>query len=112
MEITSNFMPTSDDTRPATNIGIIFVIVITLATNATIGVSTLCYCLVMKVEPNTALLTALIGIVNFVLGAIGGMLVKTSPTEATKQQPSADVPVPVAVVNKRSEPVPTEEAKT
>ena len=103
--------------KPETNKGVIFVIVSTLAVNATIGMATLAYCLVSNTEPNAALLTAFVAIVNFVLGAISGMLVKTSPTEATKQPlpnppspaPTGDNPTPVQVVNAPNAPVPTEE---
>ena len=98
----------------------IFLIILTLAVNATIGVGTLAYCLISQTEPNAALLTAFVAIVNFVLGAISGMLVKTSPTEATKQPlpnppspppPTNDNPTPVQVVNTPVNPVPTEEQK-
>ena len=107
--------------KPSTNKGVIFVIVCTLAVNATIGMGTLAYCLIFKVEPNAALLTAFVAIVNFVLGAISGMLVKTSPTEATKATPVAPLPPPipptdgepteVVVTNKPTDPVPTTETK-
>lgn len=99
--------------EPQTNKNVIFVIVLTLAVNGTMGMGTLAYCLVYKVEPNTALLTAFVAMVNFILGAISGMLVKTSPTETTKQPlpnpPSPNgAPVPVEVVNEPSDPVPVE----
>ena len=106
--------------KPETNKGVILVIVLTLAVNATIGMATLAYCLISQTEPNAALLTAFVAIVNFVLGAISGMLVKTSPTEATKQPlpnppspppPTNDNPTPVQVVNQPTDPVPTEEQK-
>ena len=106
--------------KPETNKGVILVIVLTLAVNATIGMATLAYCLISQTEPNAALLTAFVAIVNFVLGAISGMLVKTSPTEATKQPlpnppspppPTNDNPTLVQVVNQPTDPVPTEEQK-
>jgi len=100
--------------KPSTNKGVIFVIVCTLAVNATIGMATLAYCLVFKVEPNAALLTAFVAIVNFVLGAISGMLVKTSPTEATKAPPP-DTPsnghITATIDNPPDDPVPTVETK-
>ena len=106
--------------KPETNKWMIFLIILTLAVNATIGVGTLAYCLISQTEPNAALLTAFVAIVNFVLGAISGMLVKTSPTEATKQPlpnpPSPPMPMnanptQVEVVNTPVNPVPTEEQK-
>ncbi len=100
-----------------TNKGVIFLVVGGLIANGTIGMSSLAYCLVFKVEPNTALLTAFVGIVNYILGAISGMLVKTAPTETTKQPlptaPQASLPAngvtPVQVVNPPTDPVPTVE---
>jgi hypothetical protein len=98
-----------------TNKNVIFIIIVTLALNATIGLSTLAYCLVMKIEPNQVLLTAFISIITGLLGIIGGMLTKTSPTETTKQPlpnpptppPTNENPTPVEVVNAPTDPVPT-----
>jgi hypothetical protein len=97
---------------PSTNKGVIFVIVITLAGNATILVCTLAYCVIFKIDPNTVLLTAIIALVNYILGAISGMLVKTSPTSATAS-PSAPSgsPAQVLVANTPDDPVPTTETK-
>lgn len=102
----------------ATNRNVIFVIVLTLALNATVGLSTLAYCLVMKIEPNQVLLTAFISIITGLLGIIGGMLTKTSPTETTKSFP--EIPTngitlggpatQVEVVNEPDNPVPTVDA--
>lgn len=101
--------------QPQTNLRIIMIVVITLAVNATVGLSTLAYCLVMKIEPNQVLLTAYLSIVTGLLGLIGGMLSKTSPTETTKVAtvvphliPPTD-PTPVQVVNEASSPVPVKE---
>lgn len=94
---------------PQTNMRVIMIVVITLALNATIGLSTLAYCLVFKIEPNQVLLTAYLSIVTGLLGLIGGMLTKTSPTETTKA--TAGVPAKVTVVNPTSDPVPTTEQK-
>ena len=101
--------------KPETNKTVIFLVVLTLAVNATIVVATLAYCLATGRELNAALLTAFVGVGNYVLGAISGMLVKTSPTEATKATPvqsTSDNPTPVQVVNTPNSPVPTEETKT
>lgn len=102
--------------QPQTNMRIIMIVVITLALNATLGISTLAYCLVMKIEPNQVLLTTFLSIVTGLLGLIGGMLTKTSPTEATKvapitTAPTPESPTPVQVVNQPTEPVPTEDVK-
>lgn len=92
---------------------IIMIVVITLALNATLGISTLAYCLVMKIEPNQVLLTTFLSIVTGLLGLIGGMLTKTSPTETTKVATVAPTltpnsPTPVQVMNQPTDPVPTD----
>ena len=103
--------------QPQTNMRVIMIVVITLALNATVGLSALGYCLVMKVEPNQVLLTAYISIITGVLGIIGGMLTKTSPTETTKATPIPPplppngAPAQVEVVNTPAAPVQTEEVK-
>ena len=102
---------------PQTNMRVIMIVVITLALNATVGLCTLAYCLVTKVEPNQVLLTAYLSIITGLLGVIGGMLSKTSPTETTKVAavipplvpPTA--PTQVQVVNEPDAPVPTVETK-
>jgi hypothetical protein len=97
--------------QPDTNKGVILVVVATLAFNATLGLTALAYCLIFKVAPDQVLLTAFISIITGQLGVIGGMLTKTSPTQATAQT----IPVPalsqVHVTNKPDDPVPTTEAK-
>lgn len=76
------------------------------------GMCVLGYCLIFKVEPNVALLTTFVGIVNFLFGAVSGMLVKTSPTETTKAAPVVAPPIETVITNKPDNPVPTtEEAK-
>jgi hypothetical protein len=105
-------MPANNETeKPQTNKAIIVIVVLALAVNGTIGVGTLSYCLIMGRELNVALLTAFVAIINFIFGAISGMLVKTSPTETTKLTepipPPSDAPTPVEVVNKPTDPVPT-----
>jgi hypothetical protein len=106
--------------QPQTNMRIIMIVVITLALNATVGLSTLAYCLVFKIEPNQVLLTAYLSIVTGLLGLIGGMLTKTSPTETTKVPPPVPPtngitvggpPAKVEVVNTPAAPVQTEEVK-
>ena len=106
--------------KPETNKIIIIFVVLTLAINATIGVLVLGYCIITGRSVDPVLLTPFVGIVNFVLGAVAGMLVKTSPTESTRQPlpnpPSPppltnDNPAKVEVVNTPTDPVPTEEQK-
>lgn len=108
--------------QPQTNKSVIFLVVLTLAINATIGLCALEYCLVTKIQPDQVLLTAFISIITGLLGVLGGMLVKTSPTESIKQplpnppSPSpppisSDNPLPVKVENQLADPVPTVEAK-
>lgn len=102
------------DDSPSTNKGVIFVVVTTLAFNATLGLVALAYCLVFKIAPDQVLLTAFISIITGLLGVIGGMLTKTSPTEATKiaapilplGSPGA---IPVSVQSSETNPVHTEE---
>ena len=108
--------------KPETNKNVILMVVFTLAVNATIVVATLAFCLTTGRELNQALLTAFVGVGNYVLGAISGMLVKTAPTESTRQPlpnpppaappPAGNTPTPVQVVNAPNNPVPTEETRT
>jgi len=90
-----------DPPQPDTNKGVIFVVVAVLAFNASLGLSSLAYCMVFKIEPNQVLLTAIMNITSGLLGVIGGMLTKTSPTAATAQSSQ------VHVTNNPDDPVPT-----
>ncbi len=102
----------NDVPQPDTNKGVIFVVVTTLAFNATIGLIALAYCLVFKVAPDQVLLTAFISIITGLLGVIGGMLTKTSPTQATAQAIPIPITSQVHVTNKPGDPVPTTTEKT
>lgn len=93
------------DSAPATNKGVIFVVISTLSFNATVGLSALAYCLIFKVEPEKVLLTAFISIITGLLGMIGGMLTKTAPTETTKQISVENKPT-VVDAEKPEEPKP------
>ncbi len=95
-----------DAPQPDTNKGVIFVVVVALAFNATLGLSSLAWCMVNKVDPNQVLLTAVMNITSALLGVIGGMLTKTAPTETTKSVAVA-IPSQVHVTNKPGDPVPT-----
>lgn len=88
---------TGDGTKPESNQAVIKIVVFTLAVNGTIGVVTLAYSLVSGRELNSALLTAFVGIINYILGGISGMLIKTSPTASTASEqpkPVGDIKVP------------------
>ena len=94
-----------DKAKPHDNQHIITIVVVTLAINATVGVATLSACLFYNKEVNVALLTAFIGLVNFALGAIAGVLAKTYATTSTDPKPEVQS---VVVTNKPSDPVPTD----
>src|SRR6476646_8248847 len=96
-----------DAPEPDTNKGVIFVVVATLSFNATVGLMALGYCLIFKVAPDQVLLTAFISIITGLLGVIGGMLTKTSPTQTTAQAIPVPIPSQVHVINKPGDPVPT-----
>lgn len=96
-----------DATQPDTNKGVIFVVVATLSFNATVGLVALAYCLIFKVSPDQVLLTAFISIITGLLGVMGGMLSKTSPTQATAAAIPVPIPSQVHVTNKPDDPVPT-----
>ncbi len=96
-----------DAPQPDTNKGVIFVVVSTLALNATIGFCALAYCLIMKIEPNQVLLTAFISMVTGAIGIVGGMLTKTAPTQSTSQTIPVQIPSQVHVTNQPGDPVPT-----
>ncbi len=93
--------------KQESNKSVITIVVMTLAVNATIGVSSLAFCLISGRDLNTALLTAFVGIVNYVLGAVSGMLVKTAPTNSTSTSGTTDNPTKTEIVNKEENPVPT-----
>lgn len=87
-----------------TNQSAITVIVSTIAILAVACVGTICLLSYFgtKVPPELNTLTG--GLVGY----LGAMLTKTSPTETIKQPDSVN-PAPVKVVNKISDPVPTKE---
>jgi ABC-type enterobactin transport system permease subunit len=87
------FVP--DDSPPATNKSIIIIVVVTLAANATVIVGSICFCLLTGKEVNQTLLNSALSMGNFLLGAVAGMLTKTSPTETTKQVSVSNQPVVV-----------------
>ncbi len=98
-----------DAPQPDTNKGVIFIVVTTLAANATVGLCALSYCLVFKIQPDQVLLTAFVSITTGLLGVLGGMLTKTSPTQTTAQAIPVPIPSQVHVTNQPGDPVPTKE---
>jgi hypothetical protein len=83
------------DGKPESNKGVIFVVILTLCVNATIGICTLSFCLITQKELNVAVFTAFVGIVNYILGVVSGCLLKTSATSTTiETKPSGEVKVP------------------
>lgn len=80
-----NANESADSRSQQSNAHIILIVVAALAANATIGVVTLALCLFFNKEVNVALLTAFVGIVNFALGAIAGVLAKTYATPANPE---------------------------
>lgn len=85
------------DGRPQTNSHIITIVVVGLVGNATIGVCTLAYCLITEKKLDSTLFIAFVGIVNYILGVVSGMLVKSSPTATSstpEQKPAGEISVP------------------
>lgn len=94
------------EVKPESNKHVIFLVVLTLAIAAIIGIGTFAYCMIFNVKPDGVITTAFAGIVGSCIGYLAGILSKTSPTEATKQHLGS--PAPVTVVNPPSDPVPVE----
>lgn len=89
-----------------TNKIVINIIIATLAGCAALCVFAVCLLSYLGIQIPPELNTLTGGLV----GALTAMLVKTSPSETTKQPPT-DTPAPVEVVNTPNEPVPTIEKK-
>lgn len=93
-----------------TNKGQIYIIVCTIVFLALMCVATVCYMCYVAKEPSQGMWLLTGGLV----GSLTSMLVKTTPTETTKQPlptPPNDIPPEVTVVNKPDDPVPTTETK-
>jgi hypothetical protein len=98
---------TGDGTKPDSNKSIIFLVVSTLAINATIGVATLAYCIIFEKKPDVGLFTAFVAIVNYILGVISGSLIKSSPTASTTTEPaklSGEIKVPEQTLDTTTRP--------
>jgi hypothetical protein len=91
-----------------TNKSTITVITTTISILAILCVGTICYLSYLKIEVPKDLAMIATGVV----GALTGMLVKTSPSSATgptEFPPNGGAPAPVEIVNKEENPVPTKE---
>ena len=99
--------------KPQSNQNIIIIVVVTLAVCAIEGVSILGFCLLWNKEVNVALLTAFVGLVNFSLGAVAGVLAKTYATNASAR---SDVPVEASLqigpAGTDADPIKTEQVNT
>jgi hypothetical protein len=63
-----------------TSLRIITIVVCGIAIDATIGILTLSYCLIAKIEPDPTLITAYVGVTSGLFGALTGLLVNTRTT--------------------------------
>jgi uncharacterized membrane protein YeaQ/YmgE (transglycosylase-associated protein family) len=81
------------EAQPQNNKNIIFLVVLTLAVAALIGITTFAYCMVFGVKPDGVIITAFAGIVGSCFGYLAGILSKTSPTETTKHVDVSNAPV-------------------
>lgn len=76
---------------PATSIRIITIVVIAIASDATIGILTLAYCMISMIQPPESLTTAFVGITSGLVGALTGLLINTRSGQATE---TTDKPTP------------------
>lgn len=65
-----------------TSLRIITIVVCGIAIDATIGILTLSYCLVVGIKPDPTLITAYVGVTSGLFGALSGLLVNTRTTHA------------------------------
>ncbi len=92
-------MANGNDQQPQTNQTVIQIVVVALALLAMIGIGSLGYCLVSSTKPDATLLTAFVGLTASLVGYLGGILSRTTPTSSTQD---------VKVTNEKKDPVPTE----
>lgn len=87
---------TGDGAKPESNSGVIKMVVFALAVDAAIGVGALGWCLVSGVKPDATLLTAFVGLTSALVGYLGGILSRTTPTTTTpaETKPAGTVTVP------------------
>jgi len=91
---------------PTTNLRIITIVVLSIAANSFIGISTLSYCMVIGLKPDPTLITAYVGITSGLVGALTGLLVNTRTSSAAPAVTPVTVEnrEPVDVAIKRTEP--------
>lgn len=84
------------DGKTESNGGVIKIVVVALAVDAAIGVGSLGWCLVTGVKPDATLLTAFVGLTSALVGYLGGILSRTTPTASTaaESKPTGTVTVP------------------
>lgn len=82
------------DGKAESNSGVIKIVVIALAVDAAIGVGALGWCLVSGIKPDATLLTAFVGLTSALVGYLGGILSRTTPTSSASHEPSGKVTVP------------------
>lgn len=75
------------DGKPESNSGIIKMVVFALAVDAFIGVGSLGWCLTSGVKPDATLLTAFVGLTSALVGYLGGILSRTTPTATVPHEP-------------------------
>lgn len=91
--------------QPTTNLRIITIVVLSIATDSLIGIATLAYCMVIQIKPDPTLITAFVGITSGLVGALTGLLVNTR----TQTEHGTNNPVSVQVENKgEKEAIPTD----
>lgn len=94
----------TDDTKQESNGGVIKMVVFALAVDATIGVGALAYCLATGIKPDATLLTAFVGLTSALVGYLGGILSRTTPTTSTPvDQPKPSGTIKVSEQNLETE---------
>lgn len=88
----------------STSIRIITIVVCAIATNATLGLMTLAYCMVTGRQPDPVLVTAFVSLTSGFAGALTGMLINT---RSTPHEPTD--PPEVKISNTSDHPVPVKE---
>lgn len=68
---------------PTTSLRIIMIVVLAIATDVTVGLGALSYCLIAGVHADSTLLTAYVGMTGSLIGALTGMLVNTRTATTT-----------------------------
>lgn len=82
------------DGKSESNSGVIKIVVLALAVDAAIGVGALGWCLISEIKPDATLLTAFVGLTSALVGYLGGILSRTTPTSSTSHEPIGTFTVP------------------